>query len=223
MELDQQVVEIIRRASGYSIIVPLLVYLYKARGAPKQNHIIAGLLMLSAVCDIIGDYLFRNKLPTATLSNTYYFFLFVFLCWFYYEILFRNEAKGVFYTGVAIYLISFLVITLFVQGIDQNQSYSWFILDLVILLFVFTYGKYLFKADLFDSNNASTLYFTIGIGIYFSMTLWIFAINQYLLDKDNLEASRVVWAFHNINNITKNLLFAKGLSLTGKKIIDLLK
>src|SRR5688500_7224860 len=113
--MESNVSEIIRVASNFSVLFPLIAYLIKARHATKRLHIIGALVIVSGVCDFVGFLLYQQKQPTILLFNTYYLLMFGLLWWFYYEIVFIKSRRLITYIGLAVYLQSFILITLFVQ------------------------------------------------------------------------------------------------------------
>jgi hypothetical protein len=213
--------EIIRIASNISVIFPLAVYLLKASYASRRIHIIGFLIIVSAVCDVIGMYLFKQNLSTAPLNNSYYIILFVLLFWFYYEIVFIKSRRLMIWIGLAVYVQSFILITIYVQGFNEYQSLLWVITGIIMIVFSIEYFLYLFSArPTVNLLNYTTMWINSGVLLYFGSSVFIFLLTNYIFTHLDKEAGEVLWSFHNVNNILKNILFGIGLTLHRKKIAD---
>jgi hypothetical protein len=213
--------DIIRIASNLSVLIPLAIYLTKIRYASKRVHIIGVLILVSGICDLIGWVLFKNQQSTAILFNAYYALSFFLLSWFYYEILFIKSRRVVVFLGLAVYLQSFVLITIFVQGISEYQTLMWIITGLIMIVYSIAYFIY----SLSIIPNTSTLYYTpiwinSGVLIYFLLNLFLFILSNYVLTKLDPEMSLLIWSFHNVNNVLKNILFAIGIYFYKKKIAE---
>lgn len=209
--------QIIAHASSLSIAIPLLIYLIKIKSASKQNHIILGLIIVSGLSDLVGFILYSNRLSTATLSNIQDVLQFILLFWFYFEV-FKDKNKWVFYIGIVAYLISFLTVTLFFQGFFQNQNMMWSISALILILYGIAYFYNLFtKLPVQHPYLYSSLWVNLGVLFYFSLSLWLFVMADYILNDIDVNTGREIWSYHNINNIVKNTFFAIGI-YSGAKI-----
>jgi len=213
--------EIIRIASNISVIFPLVVYVLKAGYASKRIHIIGLLVFVSAVCDVIGVLMFRQGMSTAALFNSYYLILFVLLFWFYYEIVFIKSRRLIIWIGLAVYVQSFFLITVYVQSFFEYQTLLWVITGLILIVFSIEYFLYLFSArPTLNLLNYTTMWINSGVLVYFGFNLFLFLISNYIFANLDREASSVLWSFHNVNNILKNILFGIGLTLHRRKIAD---
>lgn len=213
--------EIIRVASNLSLLVPLVIYFSRMRYASKRLHIIGTLIIVSGVCDLLGLVLARQQESTVILFNTYYAVLFGLLTWFYYEILFINNRRLMIWIGLAIYLQSFILISLFVQSFFEYQTLMWVITAMIMIIYGIAY--FFYSLSTVPASNVFGHTFTwinSGVLIYFCMSLFLFIIGNYTLTRLDDETSALVWSFHNVNNIIKNVLFAVGIYLYKRKIAD---
>ena len=211
--------EIIRMASNLSLLVPLSVYLTRIRYASRQVHIIGILIIVSGVCDLAGLILFSHRQSTVVLFNTYYALLFLLLTWFYYEALFVNTRRIMIWIGLAIYLQSFILITVYVQNFLQYQTLMWLITALIMITYSIAYFFYSLSTITTSGYfGYSLVWINIGVMIYFCLNLFLFLMGNYVLTKLDAETSALIWSSHNVNNIIKNILFAVGISFYKKKI-----
>ncbi len=213
--------DIIRVASNLSLLVPLSIYLTRIKYASRQVHIIGVLIIVSGLFDLVGLLLFQKHQSTVVLFNTYYALLFFLLTWFYYEVLFVNTRRLMIWIGLAVYLQSFILITVFVQNFLQYQTVMWLITAVIMITYSIAYFFYSL------STIASTGYFgysliwiNIGVMIYFCLNLFLFVMGNYVLTQLDAETSALIWSSHNINNIIKNVLFAVGIYFYKRKIAE---
>jgi hypothetical protein len=210
--------EIIAHSSGLSVIVPLAIYLYRFKKFHKPAHIIGLLLIFSGLCDLTGFILFQAQQSTAVVFNIYYTGMFLLLCRFYYEIIFKDKFKIAILLGVAIYVISFFLITFFIQNFFYYQNLIWIIAGIIMILYSITYFVNSLSAipgtQLFDD---STTWVNTGVLFYFSFSLFLFSMGDYLFNKQDPQVTLLLWSTHNINNIIKNSLFAIGLTMHTSK------
>ena len=211
--------EILRSASVISVFFPLAVYLFKIKYASRRVHIIGVLIIVSGICDLTGFMLYRGHQSTVILFNVYYAILFLLLTWFYYEILFIKDRRVIVWIGLAIYLQSFILTTLFVQSFFEYQTLMWVVTAIILIIYGVAYFFYSF------STIPTTRFFSYtftwinsGVLIYFCLNLFLFILGNHILTKLDPEMGLLIWSFHNVNNIIKNILFGIGIYFYKKKI-----
>ena len=213
--------EIIRLASNFSVVLPLLFYLTKIKYASRRIHIIGTLVLISGISDLIGYIFFREREPTAILFNAYYALSFFLLSWFYYEVLFIKSRRVVVLIGLAVYLQSFVLVTIYVQGFFEYQTLMWLITGIIMIVYSIAYFTYsLSILPSITSLNYTPVWINTGVLIYFVLNLFLFILSNYVLTRLDPQMSLLIWSFHNVNNILKNVLFAIGISFYKKKIAD---
>jgi hypothetical protein len=208
--------EIIRMASILSVLIPLIFYLIRMKTSSRTMHKIGGVIVLSAVSDAMGFYFFKGGESTVFLFNTYYLALFFFLAWFYSGVLTTAGGRNTVIIGVLAYVLSFILVTAFVQGYDEYQTFMWTITGMIVIIFSISYFLSVFSAQL-PMENFGLLWINSGILFYFSFNLFLFVMSSYVLTKLAPELSMLIWSFHNVNNIIKNVLLALGISLFKKE------
>jgi hypothetical protein len=218
---SSSIAEIIAIASSISVILPLAMYLTRMKYAAKRIHIIGMLVIVSALCDLIGIFLFKERSSTVVLFNTYYALMFLLLTWFYYEILFINTRRILVWIGLAIYLQSFILVTIYVQSFLEYQTLMWVITAIIMIIYSISYFFYSFST--ISAANIFTytfIWINIGVMIYFCLNLFLFILGNHVLTKLEPEISSLIWSSHNVNNIIKNILFAIGIFFYKRKIAD---
>src|SRR5687767_9058145 len=127
-----------------STLLPLVVYFVKVKKPSKAIRIIAAAVLVSALFDGLG-YGTALYFRSSVLTNNIYHVLSVFmLSWFYVEILFKKNYKFVLLTGTAVYILSFLSITFFLQHfLKEHQTFLWSMGNLVLVVYAAVYMHHL--------------------------------------------------------------------------------
>jgi hypothetical protein len=213
--MESRVVEIISHISSLSIIAPLLCYLLKFRIASRPVHIIGALVIVSALCDLTGFILMSGKHSTATVFNIYYLSTFILLSWYYYESIFNARHKNVLPVGSMVFLALFLLITLTMQDISHYQNMVWVLISVILMAYALVFGAYLHTNLPYTSEQGeSAICFNCGIFFYFTWSITIFILSEYLFEKLDPETTLAVWGAHNMGNIGKNMFLTVGFYLT---------
>jgi hypothetical protein len=208
----ERISEIIRLASTLSVALPLIFYLARVRYASRPVHLIGALTIVSALSDLISYIFFTRGQSTVILFNIYYTVLFLLLTAFYYEILLMKRSKATVLSGLVIYMLSFVLVTTYVQTFFEYQTSMWTITGLIMIIYSVSYFFSLFSART-TMTNYGLLWINSGILFYFSFNLSLFVMSSYVLTKLEPQISMLIWSFHNVNNIVKNILLGVGISL----------
>ncbi|MBT1705069.1 hypothetical protein [Chryseosolibacter indicus] len=208
--------EIIRLVSTLSVALPLFFYFKKYKHATRALHLVGALTLVAAFSDLLAYILFAQGKSTIILFNIYYTTVFLLLSWFYYEILPTKGAKNLVIAGLFLYAAAFVVITSYFQSFFVYQTYMWSITGFFMIVYSMSYFFHLFSTQTTMSNfglltiNSSTLF-------YFSFNLFLFVMSSYVLLKMEHKIAFVIWSFHNINNIVRNVLIGLGISIYSKE------
>jgi hypothetical protein len=209
--ISESISEIIRYASILSVAFPLILYLMRLKYASKSAHIIGALIIVSALSDAVAYYFFREGKSTVQLFNSYYLIFFLLIAWFYYQVLLTRDGKRMILGALGFYIVAFLLITAFVQSYGEYQTLMWTLTGILSILFSIAYFISVFST-MKPMNNFGLLWVNSAILFYFSFNLFLFIMSSYVLTKLDPELSLIVWSFHNVNNIIKNVLIGLGIS-----------
>jgi hypothetical protein len=219
--MESEATELIRYLSNFSVLIPLLFYLIKFKILPRENHVIGLFVIVSGVADLIGFLYSSMKISNAHIFNIHDIVAFAMLCYYYHQVVFQFKNREYFYFGIGVYVISLLIVTSRV-GFFDLQGELWAISGFVLVVFGIIYNNYqVEKPPLLDKNLYSGLIFNAAIMFYFSFNFFLFLIANYVLTELSPETSRMTWAFHNVNNIIKDLAFAAGLYYTNRRRLNL--
>jgi hypothetical protein len=210
--------EIIAHGSSLSVLVPLGFYLARIKRVSRPIHIIGALLLVAAICDVSGFLLFKAQRSTAIVFNVYYTAMFFLLSGFYYDIFFKNRYKVALLMGSAVYVISFILITFYVQQFFYYQNLLWMIAGIIMILYSITcFVNSLSSIPTVHLFNTSTIWINTAILFYFSLSIFLFSMGDYLFNRQDPQVTLLLWSTHNVNNLIKNILFAIAMSLYPKK------
>jgi hypothetical protein len=222
--MEQTTYVLVYTLSVFSVVIPLLFYFFRLKSVPRQNHILAALLLVSAICDIFGYFRNQDRLTNILLFNIQDVFQFLLLAWFYHEVIFKHAKSEVIYLSVAFYILAFVILSFTTQSIFQYQNWLWSLSGAILIIYALIYYNYAASRPthiVINPHLTSELYINGGIFFYFSLSLVLFVTVNYIVSEHDPEMSRVFWSFHNINNIIKNILFAVGIYFTGKRVITI--
>lgn len=208
---SQSISEVISYASLFSVAFPLILYLFRVRHVSRSGHKIGAIVIVSALSDIIGYFLFQAKMSTVLVLNSYFLILFVLLAWFYSDVLQSGRGKRMVQWGFGIYVLSFIVSNLFFQSFKEYQTLMWTLSGAICIIFSISYFISVFSA-MRPMNDFGLLWINSGILFYFSFNLFLFIMSSYVLTRLEPELGLIVWSFHNVNNIIKNILIGLGIS-----------
>ncbi|HEY0742460.1 MAG TPA: hypothetical protein VGD40_13390 [Chryseosolibacter sp.] len=208
---SQLISEIIRYASIFSVAFPLILYLFRIKHLSRSGHKIGAIVIVSAVCDLIAHFLFEAKMSTVLVFNAYFLIFFVLLAWFYSDVLQTTRGKRTVQWGLGIYLLTYIVIAIFFQAFNEYQTLMWTLSGAICIIYSISYFISVFSA-VRPMNDFGLLWINSGILFYFSFNLFLFIMSSYVLTKLEPELSLIVWSFHNVNNIIKNILIGLGIS-----------
>lgn len=222
METSISISEIIRIASNFSVLVPFFFYVINLKGSSKAIHATGALIIISGIADLIGFISSSQHGLTATIFNIQDILQFTLLSWLFLELISLRKLRIItlriiLHSGIAVYIVAIITVSSFYQNFLENQSLMWTISGAIIIIFSIAYFFYLLSE--LPANNILTYppaWINAGVFFYFSFSLFLFVISDYIFLKIEREIGLLIWSFHNVNNIIKNILFGIGLSLLYK-------
>lgn len=200
---------IIAHLSAGSILLPLYLAVSTMKYISKDLYPLVILLVISLVSDLILLILFNLSINNYVVVNLYLIIQFLICYRLLYGDAYVIDRLSIFLlTGFIIFSI---VNLFFIQGTSVYNSFSNIAASFILIYLCLRYYHqlisqpptlYIYKYPLFWISTA--------ILIYYSSNFFLFVVNNYLTI--GIDGShQVIWVFHNIINITKNLLFAVAL------------
>jgi len=203
--------------SYFSIVVPFL-FLFRRKHVlrSRQFQFVTVLLVVSVIADATGYILIKNELSNLVINNLYFLASFVILSLLYAQLL--RAGRGAIYIFAALAICFFTWDSFTQQSITGVQSYVITFCSVLALTYSLIYFDHLLHTSP-ASNLAKFPLFWINSAImyYYGMNLFIFIFSTYIFENLQDNEILVVWIFHNMNNIIKNVLLATGIYHAGKE------
>lgn len=215
-------IQIVRFASYFSVLIPLIAYFIKIRTVSSQIHSIGVLVIVSCVCDTVGFILAKQNLSTALIVNVFVLLQFFLLSYYYYKTLFFHKPNAVLIVGMVQYTLAFLLLVFFYEAFQSNhQNFVWLASGVILLAYSVSSFMKMFRTH--ESPPAIYTYGNFWINsailVYMGASLWLFAFRtSALVEKIDADMDWLLWSFHNINNVIKNILFALGFYFSSKDV-----
>jgi hypothetical protein len=211
--MDFRLFDIIANVSSLSVLIPLAFFIpvFKKRNIPATVKLLGVLLFISGLADLLSTILIELKCNPNLVITLYVTLQFIFLSLFYRSAYNLKSLKGITLISVIVFLM-FAGYNLFrIQGITGFNSNSFTISSLVFILYAMVlFYRLIYELPVVQIQDFYLFWFNCAIFIYFGFNLFIFiSVNQILISQN--EQILASWAFHNIMNIIKNVIFAIGL------------
>ena len=211
----QQAVKIITFTSIISSLIPIFCYLAGSSAHKiKVIKYLFILLLLSFSLDITGyivALIYKTNLFVHNVHTILQFFL---LSAIFYNLL--NEKKPVIISSI-VGGVFFIVNAAFLQSFYALQHFSLAFGSIILIGYSIAYYFQLLN-ELPAVNILRFFPFWINVAVlyYFSASFSVFLISNYILTQLSPDNAKIIWAFQNINNILKNVLFAIAIYYAAK-------
>jgi hypothetical protein len=197
--------------SYVSGIIPIYFLLRQRQNLKFRIAKLLGILLLvSAIADLTGFGLAKGGAPSQWTLNIYFAILFIVLSNMY-ALLLPEWSSGIFTICYA-YCLFFLITVFYSQEINFLQSYGTAVAGAFLLVYAMLYYHALLRI-LPVSNPARYLPFWINAAViyYIGFNFILFIFSAYISFRLQEKDIATMWAFHNANNIVKNILLTIGI------------
>jgi hypothetical protein len=206
--MDVKTITVIAYAMMVLGIIPVVVGAIRVSGRPAYLNLLWGLTIVSFVCDmgqILSGRGYRN-----VFGNSYRLLEFILLLAVYYYALDRRNWKWYFIVAGISFVVFYSCNALFWQKSGPN-SYAPTVSALVFIVISLFYFYSLMRDLPGLRLSVLPMFWTsIGVLIYFAGSLFVFALFNYMASSLKKELI-LYWLFHNVLDLTKNILFAVAL------------
>ncbi|HET9055571.1 MAG TPA: hypothetical protein VFN30_01870 [Chitinophagaceae bacterium] len=203
--------------STISAMIPVGVFLAKRSGGYAVTIFI--LAVISFLSDAINRIMVLNGYRGFYIFNTYFILQFLLLS-YVFTLLLLN--KKIVYAGALLFALFTFYISLNIQGFAEYQSWTRTTGGVILLTYsVLYYRQLLITLPAQNIGQYAPFWINTAVSLYFSFNLFLFIIANYVFTNLPADAGMLVWGFHNVNNILKNILFAVGIYYAGKKQVGL--
>jgi hypothetical protein len=197
--------------SYVSGIVPIYFLLRQRQNLKFRIAKLLGILLLvTTITDLAGFGLTKGGLPSQVTLNIYFAILFIVLSNMY-ALLLPEWSSGIFTICYA-YCIFFLINAFYFQQVNVFQSYATAVGGAFLLIYAMLYYHALLRI-MPVSNPARYLPFWINAAViyYIGFNFILFIFSAYISFRLQQKDIVMMWAFHNANNIVKNILLTIGI------------
>ncbi len=182
----------------------------------RQYQLFGVLLMVSLIADVVGYILILNQISNHAVNNIYFLVSFAVLSLMYARLL--PDVKQAIYSFIGVACCIFIWDTFCIQTITGVQSYVITFCAILSIGYALIYYDHLLnKRPALYIMQYPFFWINSAVIYYFGLNLFLFAFSNYIFENLKDEEVIAVWAFHNVNNIIKNILFAVGLSFIESK------
>lgn len=215
---------LIAAISSLSILVPLLLGLIRWKRLNRLQRRIGILVIVTAVFEVIANPVSLplwewltgepRNLPGAHLYTLVQFSL---VLWIYRELLERQTQTWVFPALLVMFLLFVLWNGLYLDRFRNFNPHARGIQAIILLPLILSYFYQLLRSMQIPRLEKEPLFWaSSGFTIYFSGSLLIFLLSNYLLEAP--ETLRALYAVHSLLNILLNLLLAPALWIRHRKL-----
>lgn len=210
----EQIANQLSYLSIFSALLPIVAYLL-FRSNYRGAHLICLLAALSLLADIGNEFLSRSGQSGYVITNTFFILQYLILSILYYAVL-KNK---IWLIRLSILYGILLLADIFItRNFDEFQGWIRVFESSVLAYYAIScYINLHNKPSPDKKSDLLLLWINMGVLFYFFFNLYLFSISDYVLTNMSKEDAMVVWGFHNLNNIVKNLLFAIGLYESGNR------
>jgi hypothetical protein len=192
-----------------SILIPLIVALYRYHGLPGPAKSIFHYLVFSGIINGIAIILARNGINNLPLLHLYTMAEFTLLTMFYRQVFSPRIGRVLYPYLAAVFAVFCIINAIFFQSVSSYNTYPRTIesMLLIIMALLFFYKMLSSEQEGAWYKNTFT-WFNIGLLLYFSGSLSLFLLSDVLLK--NKQLNEIAWIIHATLVLVMYMLFAGG-------------
>lgn len=200
-------------ADTYGPVIPLIsiFFVFRFRQVPRVIVILSWYLLFSMVLFGISNYLADRNMNNMFLYHIFSIVELAFVCFIFREIIQSKKVRKAIPYLLALFVLLFILNSIFLEGMDSWNSNSSSIEFLIIICFSLIYYFELANSDDILSFSTNPFFWIVsGFFVYCASCTVVFAF--YKLNA--LESGKFAlnyWMFQIIMYLVKNILFAKGI------------
>ncbi|RZK21114.1 MAG: hypothetical protein EOO43_10765 [Flavobacterium sp.] len=198
-----------------SILLPIIIFLFKYRYAPKAFKLLFYFLIAAAVINSAALVVVNKGMRNLPLLHLYTIVESVFFLLYFKAIFKEKTIKKVITIMMVAFVIVSVVNSLFIQNLFTFNTHTRPLEAIIITVLCL---MHLFKSDFAeDWLKQPVNWINIGILVYFPVAMVIFTLSNYFtFIKTELEMIRRMWDLHAILVLLMYVIWAKGFSLIKK-------
>lgn len=193
-----------------TVLVPILVAIVQWNKIPKEIAALRWLLIASIIFDLIMLKMSSLGMNNLAVGDVFMFIQFIILLYIFS----RQFARQILFIAAGLIVALFYAVGLFTDDfiappvvalIRSGAVESLFMITASVALFY----KLLNELKIVNIHRLPILWISFATLFYYSGNLFVFLTSGYL--EDYPDTLILTWMFHNVLNVTKNMLFAVAL------------
>ena len=196
----------------YATLPAILIGLVKFRALSTPLRIVTVHVLIAGLVELAATILWNNKINNLFLLHVYTIEECGMILWFYSYLLSEGTDRKVFlYVFLGFAALS-IANSMFLQGLTRNNTYARSIEAVIIIVCAVRYFyKLLSETKLKSPARSPYFWINTGFLIYFSSSLVLFTLSNYIRGPQYRQLRLDVWTLHAFFAIVLYALIAVGL------------
>jgi hypothetical protein len=197
----------------FAVWVPLLTALLFVKKTPYHILLLKIHLALVALVQAYAYYLWKNSQNNLFLLHIYTVEEFIFLTLFYSHLLKKFISQHWFFAIIILFVVSAVLNIMYLQPLKIHNTNMRGLESLIIIIWTIMYFYYRLSDENEGERHHSSglLLINSGFLIYFSASLLLFSLGNFMSGTDYREISKSLWSVHAIVSILLYLIIAIGI------------
>lgn len=200
-----------------TVLIPLVMALLYYRHLRTAEKIMAFFLLVTGIFNAIGSWMAWHSQSNLFLLPVYTCIEFLFICFFFREILTESRLKKWLPFIAVILLAATIANSVFLQHTNKFNTYARSVSAILTIAFcLYYYKSNLAKTGSIPWKNEPVFWFVTGFLVYFSSSLFLFILSNFTLVMKR-PLALTLWNFHATMALIMYLLFTAGFWYAKRK------
>jgi hypothetical protein len=204
--------EVIFEVAPFVVWIPLLVVLFSIKKPEPYIWLLIIHLLFTAVIQVIAYLLWKKSRNNLYLLHLYTVEELTMITLFYSHLL-RKVLKSNFFLIIIItFIICAILNAIFLQPITMHNTYMRSLESLIIIIWTIVYFYHRLAEEeesTYQKEGISII--NSGILLYFSTSLLLFTLSEFMGNKAIKDIGKTLWAIHALVSMLMYILIAIGL------------
>lgn len=198
-----------------SVLLPIIkFFIIKIR--TDAIRLLFALLCVSFAADIANEIYLKLGYRGAEIVNIYFPLQFILVSFIF--ALLCEKMKDLIYTLSIAFTMFFIINCLFWQPFSMFQSNAAVLQDVIIIVYTFVYFYFVLKElEIGHLLRYSSFWIVTSLFLYSLLSVYIFALANYVFVFLPEKYAMLLWTFHDLSNILKNIMFFLAMVYTKRR------
>lgn len=207
--------------SIFSVLLPLSKYFF-TKFKPDAIKVLFVLLSISLTADLGNLIYIKIGGRGAEIVNIYFLLQFILVSVIFTMLC--EQMKGMIYSIGGAYIIYFILNSLYLQPLSTFQSNIATLQDVIIIAYTFIYFYFVLKElEIGHLLRYSSFWIVTSLFLYSLLSVYIFALSTYVFANLPDKYGALLWMFHDLSNILKNIMFFLAMVYTKRRTPPIIK